>query len=62
MSSLNLKHPLVIGNTATHFSTNAEFDKTSLQSEIYDFAVDYKGTDITKIYDIHRYLMKKHNI
>ena len=30
--------------------------------EIYDFAVDYTSTNIGDIYNIHRYLMKKHNI
>ena len=28
----------------------------------YDFAVDYTSTNIGDIYNIHRYLMKKHNI
>ena len=30
--------------------------------EIYDFAVDYRSTNIGDIYNVHRYLMKKHNI
>ena len=30
--------------------------------EIYDFAVDYTSTNIGDIYNVHRYLMKKHNI
>ena len=37
--------------------------KTSLYGNIYDFVVDYKpivGT--TTIYDMHQYLMTKHNI
>ena len=32
------------------------------RGEIYDFAVDYTITNIGDIYNIHRYLMKKHNI
>ena len=31
-------------------------------SEIYDFAVDYTSTNIGDTYNVHRYLMKKHNI
>ena len=27
----------------------------------FDFAVDYTSTNIGDIYNIHRYLMKKHN-
>ena len=30
--------------------------------EIFDFAVDYTTTSIGDIYNVHRYLMKKHNI
>ena len=30
--------------------------------EICDFAVDYTSTNIDDIYNIHRYLMKNHNI
>ena len=36
--------------------------KTGLWGEISDFAVDYTSTNIGDIYNIHRYLMKKHNI
>ena len=36
--------------------------KRSFWGEIYDFAVDYTSTDIGNIYNVHRYLMKKHNI
>ena len=30
--------------------------------EIYDFAVGYTKTNIGNIYNLHRYLMKKHNV
>ena len=30
--------------------------------EIHDFPVDYTSTNIGDIYNVHRYLMKKHNI
>ena len=33
-----------------------------LWDEIYDFAVDYTSTNIGDIYNVHRYLMKKHDI
>ena len=34
----------------------------NISDEIYDFAVDYTSTNFGDIYNIHRYLMKKHNI
>ena len=41
----------------------AKFNKTSLYGNIYDFVVDYKAiVGTTTIYDMHRYLMIKHNI
>ena len=37
--------------------------ETSLYGNIYDFVVDYKANSGTStIYDMHRYLMTKHNI
>ena len=36
--------------------------KTGFWGEIYDFAVNYTSTNIGDIYNVHRYLMKKHNI
>ena len=53
---------LCLGNLANNWTKN-EYAKTSLYGNIYDFVVDYKpivGT--TTIYDMHRYLMTKHNI
>ena len=36
---------------------------TGLYGSVYDFAVNYSHVNSVKaIYDIHRYLMKKHNI
>ena len=29
---------------------------------VYDFSVDYNGTDVDDIKDAHKYLMKKNNI
>ena len=41
-------------------TTNA--GKMECWGEIYDVAVDYTSTNIGDICNIHRYLMKKHNI
>ena len=56
-----VKEILCLGNISDDWTTvNAE--KTGFWAEIYDFAVDYTSTNIGDIYNIHRYLMKKHNI
>ena len=62
MSSLNLNNPLIIGNTSSNFLSHNDYEKASLHGEIYDFFVSYQSSDIKKIYDIHRHLMKKHDI
>ena len=50
-----------LGNISDDWTT-ANAEKTGFLGEIYDFAVDYTSTNIGDIYNIHRYLMKKHNI
>ena len=55
------KEILCLGNISDDW-TAANAQKTGLWGEIYDFAVDYTSTNIGDIYNIHRYLMKKHNI
>ena len=62
MSSLNLNNPLIIGNTSSNFLSHNDYEKASLHGEIYDFFVSYQSSNIKKIYDIHRHLMKKHDI
>ena len=62
MNSLNLSNPLIIGNTSDNFPSQTDCKKVSLHGDIYDFLVSYKSTDIKNIYNIHRYLMKKHDI
>ena len=43
--------------------TKSESEKTGLYGNIYDFVVDYKPiVGVDPIYDMHKYLMKKHNI
>ena len=36
--------------------------KTDLNKNVYDFSVDNNMIDTSNIIDIHKYLMKKHNI
>ena len=53
-----------LGNISDDW-TAANARKTGLWGEIYiwgDFAVNYTNINIGDIYNIHRYLMKKHNI
>ena len=41
----------------------SESEKTGLYENIYDFVVDCKAINgVKSIYDMHRYLMTKHNI
>ena len=56
-----VKEILCLGNNSDDW-TAANAQKTRLWGEIYDFAVDYTSTNISDIYNINRYLMKKHNI
>ena len=63
-SSVNYldRNLLCVGNISSDWSlTNST--KTGLYGNAYEFAVDYVGINgVTTIYDIHGYLMKKHNI
>ena len=50
-----------------HQWTTSESEKTGLYGNIYDFVVDYKKivgkiVGVKAIYDMHRYLLTKHNI
>ena len=56
-----VKEILCLGNISDDW-TAANAEKTGFWDKIYDFAVDYTSTNIGDIYNIHRYLMKKHNI
>ena len=53
---------LCVGNISSAWSlTNGT--KTGLYGNVYEFAVDYVPlSGVKTIYDIHRHLMKKHNI
>ena len=53
---------LCLGNLSDQWTTS-ESEKTGLCGNIYDFVVDYEQiVSVETIYDIHRYLMIKHNI
>ena len=53
---------LCIGNLSAQWTTS-ESEKTESYGNIYGFVVDYKRVKSVKyIYDMHRYLMIKHNI
>ena len=57
-----VKEKLSIGNLSDQ-RTTSESEKTGVYGKIYDFVMDYEqiaGT--TKILDMHKYLMTKHNI
>ena len=57
-----VKEKLSIGNLSDQW-TASESEKTGLYGNIYNFVVDYKSINGVKpIYDMHRYLMTKHNI
>ena len=57
-----VKEKLCIGKISDQW-TASESEKTRLYGNIYDFVVDYEQIVAVKtIYDMHRYLMTKHNI
>ena len=57
-----VKEKLCIGNLSDQW-TASKSGKTGLYGSVYDFVVDYEQIVAVKtIYDMHRYLMTKHNI
>ena len=57
-----IKEKLCIGNLSDQWTTS-ESEKAGLYGNIYVFIVDYKAINgVKRIYDIHRYLMTKHDI
>ena len=57
-----VKEKLSIGNLSDQWTTS-ESEKTGLYGSIYDFVVDYEQiVGVKTIYDMHGYLMTKHNI
>ena len=58
----SVKEKLCIANLSDQW-TASESEKTGLYRNIYDFLVDYQAVvGVGPIYDVHRYLMTKHNI
>ena len=53
--------PLCLGNISKDFS-QSNADKVGLNGFVYDFSVDYWAIANDKIFDIHKYIMKKNNI
>ena len=57
-----INEKLYLGNLSSEW-TKSESEKTGLYRDIYDFVIDFKSINGVKpIYDMHRYLMTKHNI
>ena len=57
-----VKQKLCIRNLSDQWTTS-ESEKTGLYGKIYDFVVDYEHiSGVKTIYDMHRYLIIKHNI
>ena len=57
-----VKEKLCIGNLSDQWTTS-ESEKTGVYGKIYDFVVDYEQiSGVKTIYDVHRYLIIKHNI
>ena len=58
----NEKHPLYLRNNSGDFSANNMKNKTELNGFLYGFFVDYQAFDTSNIINIHKLLMKKHDI
>ena len=57
-----INEKLCLGNLSNEWATS-ESEKTGVYGNIYDFVINYKTIKGVKpIYDMHRYLMAKHNI
>ena len=54
-------HPLCLGNISKDFSVD-NMKTTGLNGYVYDFSVDYNAIAVADILDIHKYLVKKHDI
>ena len=56
-----VKEKLCLGNLSDQWKSESE--KTGLYGKIYDFVVDYEHVaEMTKILDMHRYLITKYSI
>ena len=53
--------PLCLGNISKDCSVY-NTKKTGLYGYVYGFSVDYDAIAVNDVLDIHKYLMKKHNV
>ena len=53
--------PLILVNALKNFAVD-NMETTRLHRHFYDFSIHYDSIDIADILDIHKNLMKKHNI
>ena len=60
-NSKTVATPLSSGNISKDWSVD-NMKNTGFNGYIYDFCIDYDAIAVDDILDIHRYLMKKHNI
>ena len=60
-SKVNVYLLCVVGSISKDVAVDS-MRKKGLQGCVYDFSVDYESTDVDDILDIHKYLMKTHNI
>ena len=61
---VNKKYLLCLGNISGDFSAN-NMKKNMIKWVcvcVCDFSVDYRAFDTSNIIDVHKYLMKKHDI
>ena len=57
-----VKEKLCIGNLSNQWTTT-ESEKTGVYGKFYDFVMDYEQiSGVKAIYDMHRFLITKHNI
>ena len=52
---------LFLGNIFKDFSGD-NTKKTGINGYVYDFSVDYNAIAVDDMLDIHKYLMKKHDM
>ena len=55
---------MCLGNISKDFTANKKkiYEKAGLNGYVYDFSVDYNIIDPSNITNVHKYLMKKHNV
>ena len=59
--NVNFPTQFWLGSISNGFSAS-ESTEASLNSNVYDFSVDYNSIDKSDILSIHKYLMTKNNI